>query len=320
MSEQQSPQPTENAGLSDQQLIDGDALVENATNSFMDSTFQIDPSTTPPVEQKTEDAFTPSSEVEEGNRSEAKPSADLVEMERRAADLRRRERELEEHYEYLDSMAEKPPSFREAPWEAFQHMLRQYEGEGVDPTEALERMTANILNQDTEQLERERHESRYEQMQGRIEELQNQMQSQAYEAEEAELYAGLGDMLEDSVKQWPLAASRGADSVGEVFDYILQVHEETGEVLDAAEVFQQLEDGLHQQIESLKSNDVIRQMLGLSAQQMNQPQHVSAREVVQGTPTLTNQSAGERSVLSSVDDLPDEDEMIRLASEAFLGG
>ena len=65
---------------------------------------------------------------------------------------------------------------------------------------------------------------------------------------------------------------------------------------------------------------MIRQMLGLSAQQMNQPQHVSAREVVQGTPTLTNQSAGERSVLSSVDDLPDEDEMIRLASEAFLGG
>ena len=120
-------------------------------------------------------------------------------------------------------------------------------------------------------------------------------------------------------EQFPIAASRGDTTVQEIFQHIVNVANETGEVLDAHSILEQYERTLHQQITELSNNNAVRQLLGLAAQQNDQQNYRSAHEVAQGTPTLTNRSAGERSVLSGPDQLPDEDEMIRLASEAFLG-
>ena len=320
MSEQQaapeaSTDPTE--GMSDDQLISGNELVESATSDFMNSTFNIPSEGGAPqaAEAKpTEDAFKPASEEDEGS---VQVSPESVEMERREADLRRRERELDDHYDRIDEARERPPGFREDPWNSFQHWAKE---QGVDPAQAYERLTANLLNEDKELLEQDRREDRWSATESRIQELEGRLQKQSYDREEQELWTGLDGRLQEMAEKWPIASARGNTSVGEVFTHILQHHEETGEVLDANAVFQQYEDGLRQQIQELVGHDAVRQLVGLAAKQQNQPQSVSAHEVVQGTPTLTNQSAGERSVLSSQDEMLDDDELIRLASEAFLGG
>ena len=319
MSEQQAapeaPQdPTD--GMSDEQLISGNELIESATSDFMNSTFSIPSQEAAPQEaapKPTEDAFKPASEEQE---SAVQVSPENVEMERREADLRRRERDLDDHYDRIEAARERPPAFREKPWESFKHMIRD---EGLEPDDAFERLSLHLLNEDTEVLERERMESRHESMQGRVEQLEGRLQQQVYAEEEQQLWAGIGDIIQEGANDLPISSARGESAVGEVFSHILNHYNETGDVLDARTVLKQYEDGLRQQVMELVEHDAVRQIIGLAAKQQNQPQSVSAHEVVQGTPTLTNQSAGERSVLSSIDELPDEDEMIRLASEAFLG-
>ena len=326
MSEQAVNAPQDGAPeISDQQLIDGDSLVEDAANSFMNTTFQINADDAKSSEsfmeapvQKVQSA--PEEPQPEAEAADSAPrSPDIVELERQNAELRRQQRELEDEMLALDEEREhrKQPSFRESAWDVFQEFAERH---GMRGDEAYERLTQHLLGEDKELIAKEAEENRWSQQQDRLQALENQLVEAEYQREEQELWVGLEDLVQELAETHPIAASRGEQTVGDVFYAILNHYEDTGEVLDAREILQQYEAGLSQQIESLKNNDVIRQMLGLSAQQMNQPQHVSAREVVQGTPTLTNQSAGERSVLSSVDDLPDEDEMIRLASEAFLGG
>jgi len=319
MSEQQaapeaSSDPVE--GMSDEQLISGNELIESATDDFMNSTFSIpsDGGAPQAAEAKpTEDAFKPASEEGE---SAVQVSPESVEMERREADLRRREREVDDHYDRMEEARERPPGFREDPWESFQHWAKE---QGVDPAQAYERLTANLLNEDKEVLEQDRRETRWKTAEDRIQDLESRLQGQSYDREEQELWTGLDGRLQEMAEKWPIASARGNTTVGEVFTHILRHHEETGEVLDANAVFQQYEDGLRQQIQELIEHDAVRQLVGLAAKQQNQPQSVSAHEVVQGTPTLTNQSAGERSVLSSQDGMLDDDDIIRMASEAFLG-
>jgi hypothetical protein len=231
--------------------------------------------------------------------------------------LRQRERELEDHYARIDEDRERPPGIRESPWDAFSHWA---ESQGVDPAQAYDRLTANLLNQDKEMLEQERRQSEWEQMGGRVKELEGRLQKQSYDREEQQLWSGLEGRLQEMAEKWPISSARGNTTVGEVFTHIVSHQAETGEVLDANAVFQQYEDGLRQQIQELIEHDAVRQLVGLAAKQQNQPQSVSAHEVVQGTPTLTNQSAGERSVLSSQDEMLDDDDILRMASEAFLGG
>lgn len=326
MSEQAVNAPQDGVSeLSDQQLIDGTSLVEDATNTFLNSTFEIKAD-----DSRSADSFiespsqspTPQPEASqpEAEAADSAPrSPDIVELERQNAELRRQQRELEDEMLALDEEREyrERPSFRESAWDVFQEFAEQH---GMRGDEAYERLTQHLLGEDKELIAKEAEEERWSQQQSRLEALENQLLEAEYQREEQELWLGLEDLVQELAETHPISASRGEQTVGDVFYAILNHYEDTGEVLDAREILQQYEAGLSQQIESLKNNDVIRQMLGLSAQQMNQPQHVSAREVVQGTPTLTNQSAGERSVLASVDELPDEDEMIRLASEAFLSG
>ena len=326
MSEQAVNAPQDGAPeISDQQLIDGGSLVEDAANSFLNTTFQINADDAKssesfmeaPVQKVENTPQEPQPQVEAADSAPRSP--DIVELERQNAELRRQQRELEDEMLALDEEREyrEQPSFRESAWDVFQEFAERH---GMRGDEAYERLTQHLLGEDKELIAKEAEEERWSKQQDRLQALENQLVKAEYQREEQELWVGLEDLVQELAETHPISASRGEQTVGDVFYAILNHYEDTGEVLDAREILQQYEAGLSQQIESLKNNDVIRQMLGLSAQQMNQPQHVSAREVVQGTPTLTNQSAGERSVLASMDELPDEDEMIRLASEAFLDG
>ena len=310
-----SESPTE--GMSDDQLIDGNELIEAASNGFMSSTFNIpvDGGASPQAPKPTEDAFAPSSEEAEKG---VEVSSQVVELERLAADLRHRERELEDRERYLSEPQEERIRFREDPGAAFAKWAR--EEYGLDNQEAFQRLAASVLEEDHEQVALERQDRRREEQEDRIGHLEERLQSQAYEAEERELYFGLSDMVEQLGEQYPIARSMGAKATGEVWTHIIEHQARTGEVLDARDVFQQYEDNAREQIEALRDNEVVRRHLGLAAKQNGEPQSVSAREVVQGTPTLTNQSAGERSVLSSQDEMLDDDDIIRMASEAFLGG
>ncbi len=304
-------------GMSDDQLIDGNELIEAASNGFMSSTFNIPADGGAPKAQEkkpTEDAFSPSSEA---NEETVQLSLETVELERREAEVRRQQRELDDHYSRLDAQRDPAPEFGEKPWETFKYIMKE---RGLDPGDAFERLTADLLEEDTEAQQQHRLNSRHDEMTQRVAQLESRLQEQAYVEEEQQLWTGLEGRLQEMAVKWPIASARGNTSVGEVFTHIIRHQEETGEVLDANAVFQQYEDGLRQQIQELTEHDAVRQLIGLAAKQQNQPQSVSAHEVVQGTPTLTNQSAGERSVLSSQDEMLDDDDIIRLASEAFLGG
>ena len=318
MSEQQQTQqeatPNDDGQLTDDQLLSGASLVEQATNDFMNTTFQMgdDDKRAIPEEAQEEDKQTfdpePSDKLE--------LSSDVVELERREADLRQRERDMQDMMERMEEMQEKPPEFREDPWQAF---ARWSQENGVDPSQAYERLTANLLDEDKELIEQEQREGRWEKAETRIQELEEQLQGQAHEQEEQQLWVGLESRLEEMKEQWPVAAARGVQAVGDVFYTILDHYEDTGEVLDAGELFEQYNNGLQQQLQELAGNNAVRQLLGLSAQQQNTP-NVAAREVVRGTPTLTNQSAGGRSFRTDQDEVPDNEELIRMAAEAFLSG
>ncbi len=320
MSEQQvAPEASESPaeGMSDDQLIDGNELIEAASNGFMSSTFNIpvDGGASPQAPKPTEDAFAPSSEEDEKG---VEVSSQVVELERLAADLRHRERELEDRERYLSEPQAERLRFREQPKEAFERWVSdEY---GLDSQDAFRRLASSILDEDHEQVAVEREGRERREQEDRIGRLESQLQSQAYEEEERELYFGLSDMVEQFGEEYPIARSMGGAATGEVWQHIIDHQARTGEVLDARDVFQQYEDNARKQIEALRDNEVVRRYLGLAAKQNGEPRSVSAREVVQGTPTLTNQSAGERSVLSSQDEMLDDDDIIRLASEAFLGG
>lgn len=318
MSEQQQAQqqaaPDEVSQLSDDQLISGAALVEEATNDFMNTTFQMGGDEKVPIPEQAQEEDKQTFDPEPSDKVELSP--DVIELERREAELRQRERDMQDMMERMEEMQEKPPGFRENPWEAF---ARWSQENGFDPSQAYERLTANLLDEDKELVEQEKRESRWEQAENRIKELEEQLQSQSYEQEEQQLWLGLEQRLEEMKEQWPIAAARGVQAVGDVFYTILDHYEDTGEVLDAGELFEQYNNGLQQQLQELAGNNAVRQLLGLAAQQQNTP-NVAAREVVQGTPTLTNQSAGGRSFRTEQDELPDNEELIRMASEAFLSG
>ena len=83
-----------------------------------------------------------------------------------------------------------------------------------DPSQAYERLTANLLDEDKELVEQEKRESRWEQAENRIKELEEQLQSQSYEQEEQQLWLGLEQRLEEMKDQWPIAAARGVQAVG----------------------------------------------------------------------------------------------------------